>query len=109
MAGLCETGCGKPAVDRHHIDGDTSNNARSNILLVCRRCHMHLDGRAFTGHENHPRGEAHPGARLTEADVREIRRRRSDGEPLSRLSLEFGMAQTTISAIAHRKLWQHIY
>ena len=40
----CER-CGKPGVERHHIDGDTSNNVRSNILIVCRRCHMAVDGR----------------------------------------------------------------
>lgn len=38
--------CGlRPAIDRHHIDGDTTNNDRSNITLACRRCHMVLDGR----------------------------------------------------------------
>lgn len=42
--GSCEK-CGKPATDRHHKDGDTGNNARSNIALLCRRCHMIEDGR----------------------------------------------------------------
>lgn len=45
IVGMCEN-CGKaPAVDRHHKDGDTGNNTRSNILLACRLCHMTLDGR----------------------------------------------------------------
>jgi hypothetical protein len=40
----CEK-CGKPAVDRHHKDGNTLNNKPSNIIPLCRRCHMKEDGR----------------------------------------------------------------
>lgn len=40
----CED-CGDPAVDRHHVDGDTGNNARENVRFLCRRCHMIADGR----------------------------------------------------------------
>jgi hypothetical protein len=43
--GRCEDGCGAAAVDRHHVDGDTSHNARSNVRFLCRRCHMEADGR----------------------------------------------------------------
>lgn len=32
-------------IDRHHIDGDTVNNASENIAFLCRRCHMAADGR----------------------------------------------------------------
>ena len=42
--GACEQ-CGKPAVDRHHVDGDTGNNTADNVMRVCRRCHMVIDGR----------------------------------------------------------------
>jgi len=42
--GDCQ-GCGKPATDRHHRDGDTGHNHQSNISLLCRRCHMIVDGR----------------------------------------------------------------
>ena len=42
--GDCED-CGKPARDRHHKDGNTGNNAPSNIAILCRRCHMAADGR----------------------------------------------------------------
>jgi hypothetical protein len=34
-----------PAVERHHWDGDATHNVVTNILPVCRRCHMRLDGR----------------------------------------------------------------
>lgn len=31
--------------ERHHKDGDTSNNTDSNVEMLCRRCHMEEDGR----------------------------------------------------------------
>lgn len=40
--GACES-CGEPAVDRHHKDGDTWNNNRSNLMFLCRRCHLDID------------------------------------------------------------------
>jgi hypothetical protein len=33
-----------PATERHHLDGNPLNNT-NNVLPVCRRCHMRLDGR----------------------------------------------------------------
>jgi predicted amidophosphoribosyltransferase len=44
VLGVCER-CGKPATERHHKDGDTGNNVRSNLAFLCRRCHMIEDGR----------------------------------------------------------------
>ncbi len=42
--GPCER-CGAPGMDRHHRDGNPGNNVRSNIWILCRRCHMDVDGR----------------------------------------------------------------
>lgn len=39
------TRCGSEESERHHIDGDTTNNAPDNIEILCRRCHMETDGR----------------------------------------------------------------
>lgn len=36
--------CGEPA-ERHHVDGDTHNNARSNVRFLCRKHHHTEDGR----------------------------------------------------------------
>ena len=33
------------ARDRHHIDGNQYNNDNRNVLFLCRRCHMTVDGR----------------------------------------------------------------
>jgi hypothetical protein len=37
--------CGATKAERHHRDGDTSNNHPDNIEALCRRCHMEADGR----------------------------------------------------------------
>lgn len=37
--------CGFAKAERHHKDGNTANNEASNIEVVCRRCHMNMDGR----------------------------------------------------------------
>lgn len=42
--GPCQQ-CGAPGVDRHHVDGNTGNNTPVNIMILCRRCHMTVDGR----------------------------------------------------------------
>ena len=36
--------CVKPA-ERHHVDGDTHNNVRSNIMFLCRNHHHEEDRR----------------------------------------------------------------
>ena len=41
----CERCERAPAAERHHLDGDPFHNVASNIMGVCRRCHMVLDGR----------------------------------------------------------------
>jgi hypothetical protein len=46
LAGSCQAeGCEREATDRHHMDGDTSNNVASNILLLCNSCHLSLHAR----------------------------------------------------------------
>lgn len=37
--------CGYPKSERHHIDGNTVNNLPENIMRLCKKCHMTLDGR----------------------------------------------------------------
>jgi len=42
--GPCEI-CISPANERHHKDGNSLNNDPSNIMILCKKCHMVLDGR----------------------------------------------------------------
>lgn len=53
-------------------------------------------------------GERHPQARLTEADVINIRLLRADGASLKDLATRFGVTTTSISRICLRQSWVHI-
>ena len=42
---LCCRCLDAPAVERHHIDGDTTNNAPENVEMLCHSCHSVLTNR----------------------------------------------------------------
>jgi hypothetical protein len=49
----CCENCGrKYKLEVHHKDGNQKNNNRDNLMKVCRRCHMLIDGRLFTYNKN---------------------------------------------------------
>ena len=54
-------------------------------------------------------GERHPHARLTEAQVREIRRRvAAGGVSYTHLGREYGVSDNAIRQIARRRVWTHV-
>jgi hypothetical protein len=44
--------CGNKKSERHHRDGNTLNNSPFNIAILCRKCHMTVDGRIKTFNKN---------------------------------------------------------
>lgn len=54
------------------------------------------------------RGEDHPSARLTEADIRAIRARRREGWLVREIAAERGVATPTISKILGGRSWSHV-
>lgn len=54
-------------------------------------------------------GETHPQAKVTEADVREMRQRYEE-EPVSQYDLadQYGLTQSTVSDILRREIWDHV-
>jgi len=54
------------------------------------------------------RGEQNGRARITEQQVRDIRRRYASGEFQQHLADEYHIAQSVVSAIVLRKLWRHV-
>jgi hypothetical protein len=59
--------------------------------------------------DRHPHGERVGTAKLTEDEVRIIRRRyASGGESYQRLAIEYDVGKGTIACIIHRRTWSHI-
>lgn len=54
-------------------------------------------------------GERHRSAKLTEAQVRDIRRRFGDGEHYLALSREFNISNQSLYAITAHKTWRHVH
>lgn len=54
------------------------------------------------------RGEGNGQARLTAAEVLEIRDRRDAGETQNEIARSFGVSQSHVSAIVRRELWSHL-
>jgi hypothetical protein len=60
------------------------------------------------GRGNHPRGEEHERARLTVADVREIRTAITDGESHRSVARRFGVTHQHVANIHHRRVWRSV-
>lgn len=58
------------------------------------------------GQTRHRRGADNPQAKLTESDVRDIRRRYATGESQQSLAQRFGVNAANISMIVNRKTWK---
>ena len=90
-------------------------------ICVCHRCdnpkcinpaHLFLGSRADNmkdketkGRGNHPKGEKAHLSKLTETQVREIRKKYVS---YSQLALEYDVCPTAIGAIIRREVWKHI-
>lgn len=56
----------------------------------------------------HKRGEENVTARLTEAAVIEIRGGAARGRTTASLARQFGVAETTVHDVLHRRTWRHV-
>lgn len=97
---VCRAFHGEPFADAHaaHLDGDKTNARAENLAWTTRQenaDHKRLHGTHYVQppREAMPRGENHPHAKLSDAAVSEIRRRRTAGEQVSDLATEFGVSQ----------------
>lgn len=80
-----------------HRDGNRTNNVATNLRYGTRSSNL-ADRDA---HGTHQRGERNPGAKLTNQQADEIKRRRASGEPLLALAREFNVRESTVSRIAN--------
>ena len=103
---VCETyhGARPKGMVVRHLDGDPSNDRPSNLAwgtIADNYQDTVLHGRS-TKHERNP------SAKLNEEQVREIKRRRADGESGVSLAREFGVSQQTICGIKNGRDWPDV-
>ena len=88
--------------ESRHMDGDNLNNRLKNLRYGTRQ--ENADDRQRHGTVR--RGETHGMAKLTEAQVREIKASRH--EKVKDLAWRFEVSSMTIEAIRYGRLWRHI-
>jgi hypothetical protein len=99
FAGPCPDG-----MECRHLDGNPTNNRLSNLVWGTRLENMADKDR----HGRQNRGETHSSAKITEADVLEIRRLRREGFGPRELSRMFGLSSGNICGIVSGATWKHI-
>nr|WP_281357473.1 HNH endonuclease [Brasilonema bromeliae] len=88
----------------HFPDPDPSNNFVANL-----RWDTSTENSADQKRLNrHPHGVKHGQAKLTEDDVREIRRLRSEGKLHREIALIFGISRKQVSDICIGRYWSHV-
>lgn len=86
-----------------HRDDNKLNNRAGNLEYVTHRVNLRR-----AAHRYSRPGTRHPRARLTDADIRQIRARRDAGEQLQEIADDFGITDTHVADIHHRKAWAHV-
>jgi hypothetical protein len=99
----------------HHIDGNRHNNSPDNLWVMLQGEHMREHGLGIPGkplaHQpwtKRAKGEALPFAKLTGAAVLDIRARVTSGELQKQVGARYGIKQSYVSQIVHRKRWSHV-
>lgn len=91
----------------NHIDGNKTNNVASNLeWLSCGENDAHARRIGLT---KPARGERVHTAKLTESDVRAIRRSLADGARRREVALAYGVRRQSINDIVNGKSWGHVH
>ena len=89
-----------------HNDDDRTNNALDNLRWDT--AESNWKDRKRNGRHHPARGEASGKAKLTEADVLNIRSAVATGEWSSAVAIRYGVAHGTVRQIVTRKSWSHV-
>jgi len=95
------------SVQVQHIDGDRTNNILSNLAYAT--VSEILLAASARGSKLGSRGEQSGTAKVTEADVREMRRlSEEEGVSGAALARRYGLSPMSVSDILRRKNWKHV-
>ena len=93
----------------NHKNGVRTDNGVSNLEWVTRSENAKHAYRVLGVKPRRPHGERSARAKLTDADVLELRHLYSTGNYTQKeLGARFGITQTTVSSIIHGKTWGHL-
>ena len=105
----------------HNFGNSRTANKLGNLASRCASCHRKAEAQRDDvqqmlpfgdsekrRHKGYLRAERHPQAKLTNADVIEIRRRAAEGESLSSIGKAYGIFKSNASAIIRGKAWASI-
>lgn len=87
-----------------HLDGNPKNNCASNLAWGDALANAADRQR----HGRYARGTQHPGARLTEEQVRALLEKRSSGVRVKALAALFDVSVSTVEDIIYGKQWRHV-
>jgi hypothetical protein len=88
-----------------HNNGVRSDDRLENLRWDTKKNNM--ADRKLHGTQFHANGEKHGQHKLNEMQVHIIRRYAKFGIPQRKIAKKFGVSDTTVSYIVHRKTWQH--
>lgn len=106
---ICAAFHGAAPVGRNevaHGNGKRDDNRADNLRWATRR--ENAADIKIHGTENPPRGEMQGRSRLRASDIPNIRRLARSGLRYSDIAGKFGVAPTTISAVANGYTWRHV-
>jgi hypothetical protein len=89
--------------DIHHLNSNPHDNRSENLCYLLESEHLK------TIRPNPPKGEKSPNAKITESDVRMMRKLYESGAYAKRqLARMYGLSQKTARAVIERKSWKHV-
>lgn len=92
----------------NHLNGSKQDNRPANLALATMSEQRLHAVEVLNVDRNRPKGSLNPKAKLTEAQVLEIRRLRAAGAMAKTIAKEFKIDHRVVSAICLRKTWRHI-
>lgn len=96
----------KPEVN--HLDFNRKNPKYDNLEWCTRKENIAWSKEHHKEAFSDLSGESNPNAKLTEDDIRKIRKELDDGESVSDIARRYGRGWQTINHIKHRSTWKNV-